>query len=92
MAHVSVQIAHDHIATAFHFLTSKRLVPAGSGAAAAAAALALPLGSAAGAGAPEGRSTSMASAMVGDGSSYGFLGEWKVGRERERASERRWWR
>jgi hypothetical protein len=25
--------------------------------------------------------------MVGDGSSYGFLGEWKVGRERESERE-----
>lgn len=28
MAQVSVQMAQDHIATAFHFLTSKRLPPA----------------------------------------------------------------
>ena len=27
MAQVSVQMAHDHIATAFHFLISKRLLP-----------------------------------------------------------------
>lgn len=58
MAHVSVQMAQDHIATAFHFLTSKRLVPGGRGA--GAAALAFPLGS----GAPVGRSTSMASDMM----------------------------
>ena len=60
MAHVSVQMAHDHMATAFHFLTSKRgPAPAPP----AAAALALPLASAA-AGAAVPASTSMASPMV----------------------------
>lgn len=55
MAHVSVQMAHDHMATAFHFFTSNR-----GPAAEDPLALALPFASA---GAVEPASTSMASPM-----------------------------